>query len=256
MEKKVAVVTGASKGIGLGIVKEFLSKNINVLMISRNKKRLIELKNELNTDDNLEIIAGDVSDSKLPKIALDLVLKKWGKLDILINNAGGPPPGSFLDHDDSTWDSALQTNLMSVIRFSREFVHVMKKNNWGRIISITSTVAKEPTPFMVLSATARAGVAAFSKAISNELAINNISVNIICPGGVLTDRLISLVKNRAKNEKREYEEVLKESEQSIPIKRFASVDEIAKVVRFLCSNEGGYVTGVQLSVDGGLTRSF
>jgi 3-oxoacyl-[acyl-carrier protein] reductase len=256
MEKRVAIVTGSSKGIGLGIVKEFLSRDINVLMISRNEKKLNELAKELKTNDNVEFIVGDVSDPKLPKIALDFVLKKWGRLDILINNAGGPPAGSFLGHEEHTWNSALQTNLMSVIRFSRECAKVMKKNNWGRIISITSTIAKEPTPFMVLSATARAGVAAFSKSISNELAVNNITVNVICPGGVLTDRLINLVKKKAKTENREYEEVLNESENMIPMKRFASVDEIASVVSFLSSDDGGYITGVQLSVDGGLTKSI
>ncbi len=256
MIKKVAVVTGASKGIGLGIVKEFLLNNMNVLMISRNEERLIEIKNELNKDENLEILVGDVSDPKLPNKALSLVLKKWGKVDILINNAGGPPADSFLNHNEKAWESALQTNLMSVIRFSKEFTPIMKKNNWGRIVSITSTIAKEPTPFMVLSATARAGVAAFSKAISNELAVNNITVNVICPGGVLTDRLISLVKNKADNEHRSYEEVLNESEKSIPIQRFATVEEIAETVYFLCSEKGRYITGVQLSVDGGLTKSF
>jgi 3-oxoacyl-[acyl-carrier protein] reductase len=255
-KKKVAVVTGASKGIGLGIVKEFLLKNMNVLMISRNEERLNEIKNELNKGENLEILVGDVSDVELPNKALNLVLKKWGKVDILINNAGGPPADSFLNHNEKAWESALQTNLMSVIRFSKEFTPTMKKNNWGRILSITSTIAKEPTPLMVISATARAGVAAFSKAISNELAINNITVNVICPGGVLTDRLISLVQNKANIEKRAYDEVLKESEKSIPIQRFASVEEIATTVSFLCSEEGSYITGVQLSVDGGLTKSY
>ena len=252
MKKKVAVVTGASKGMGLGIVKEFLLEKMNVLMISRNGERL----KELNKGGNLEILAGDVSDVELPKKALNLVLKKWGKVDILINNAGGPPADSFLNHNEKAWESALQTNLMSVVRFSKEFTPIMKKNNWGRIVSITSTIAKEPSPLMVLSATARAGVAAFSKAISTELAVNNITVNVICPGGVLTDRLISLVKNRAELEKRPYEEVLKESEKSIPIQRFATVEEIAGTVSFLCSEKGRYITGVQLSVDGGLTKSF
>ena len=189
MTKKVAVVTGASKGIGLGIVEEFLSKKMNVLMISRNKKRLVEIKKKFNIDENLEFLVGDVSDFELPNKALDLVLNKWGKVDILINNAGGPPADSFLNHSDEAWESALQINLMSVVRFSRVFVPHMKKNNWGRILSITSTIAKEPTPLMVLSATARAGVAAFSKAISNELALNNITVNVICPEDLRIDLL-------------------------------------------------------------------
>ena len=142
MKKKVAVVTGASKGIGLGIVKEFLLNDINVLMISRDEKRLKKLKKELNKKDNIIILSGDVRDKNLPKNALNLALKKWGSVDILINNAGGPPADSFLNHNEEVWESALQTNLMSVIRFSKEFTPFMKKNNWGRILSITSTIAK------------------------------------------------------------------------------------------------------------------
>ena len=252
---KVAIVTGGSKGIGLGIVKEFISKNINVLVVARNKKLLIEIKSNYNKD-NIEILDGDVSDKNLPEKALKIVLSKWGRVDILVNNAGGPPADSFLNHNDDVWMSAYQTNLMSVIRFTRKIVPQMKSNNWGRILCITSTIAKEPSPAMVLSATMRAGVAAFNKSISTELAPFNITVNAICPGGVLTDRLVSLVKQKSEIENRLYEDVLKESENSIPIKRFADVEEIAKTASFLCSQEGSYITGVQLSVDGGLSKSY
>lgn len=253
--KRVAVVTGGSKGIGLGIVKEFISKEINVLVIARNEELLNNLKSNYNTE-QIEILIGDVSDTDLPKKALKLALSKWGRVDILVNNAGGPPANSFLNHDENAWMSAFEISLMSVIRFSTTFAPVMKNNNWGRILSITSTIAKEPSPLMVLSATMRAGVAAFNKSISTELAPYNITVNAICPGGVLTDRLVSLVRQKSLSDERPYEDVLKESENSIPIKRFASVEEIAKTANFLCSEDGSYITGVQLSVDGGLSKSY
>ena len=253
--KRVAVVTGGSKGIGLGIVKEFINKQINVLVIARNEKSLLDLKTKYNPD-QIETLAGDVSDVNLPKKALDLALCKWGRVDILVNNAGGPPADSFLVHDEKAWMSAFEKNLMSVIRFSTIFAPIMKQNNWGRILSITSTIAKEPSPMMVLSATMRAGVAAFNKSISTELAPYNITVNAICPGGVLTDRLISLVKKISSRNNKSFDEALKESENSIPIKRFASTEEIAKTAYFLCSQNGSYVTGVQLSVDGGLSKSY
>jgi|TARA_B100001059_G_scaffold13776_1_gene11125 3-oxoacyl-[acyl-carrier protein] reductase len=253
--KRVAVVTGGSKGIGLGIVKEFISKEINVLVIARNEELLNNLKSNYNSE-QIEILIGDVSDTDLPKKALKLALSKWGRVDILVNNAGGPPANSFLNHDENAWMSAFEISLMSVIRFSTTFAPVMKNNNWGRILSITSTIAKEPSPLMVLSATMRAGVAAFNKSISTELAPYNITVNAICPGGVLTDRLVSLVRQKSLSDERPYEDVLKESENSIPIKRFASVEEIAKTANFLCSEDGSYITGVQLSVDGGLSKSY
>jgi len=252
---KVAIVTGGSKGIGLGIVKEFISKGINVLVIARNEESLLRLKANYNAE-LIEILVGDVSDIDLPDKALKLALSKWGRVDILVNNAGGPPADTFLKHDEGAWISAFEISLMSVVRFSKTFAPVMKNNNWGRILSITSTIAKEPSPIMVLSATMRAGVAAFNKAISIELAPFNITVNAICPGGVLTERLVSLVKQKSVVDNRPYEDVLKESENSIPIKRFASVEEIAKTASFLCSEEGSYITGVQLSVDGGLSKSY
>ena len=254
-KNKVAVVTGGSKGIGLGIVEEFISNGINVLVIARNKESLAKLKSAYDPD-QIETLIGDVSDTDLPNKALKLALSKWGRVDILINNAGGPPADSFLNHDESVWMTAFQVSLMSVIRFSTTFAPVMKDNNWGRILSITSTIAKEPSPIMVLSATMRAGVAAFNKAISIELAPYNVTVNAICPGGVLTDRLVSLVRSKSMTDNRPYEDVLKESENSIPIKRFASVQEIAKTANFLCSDDGSYITGVQLSVDGGLSKSY
>jgi len=145
---------------------------------------------------------------------------------------------------------------MSVVRFCQAVTPDMKEKKWGRIISITSTVAKEPSPAMVLSATTRAGVAAFSKSLGIELAEFNIAVNVICPGGVLTDRLVSLLETRAEREKRDYHEILIESQQSIPAKRFADPNEIADVILFLASERGGYINGVSLSVDGALTKAY
>jgi 3-oxoacyl-[acyl-carrier protein] reductase len=254
-KNRVAVVTGGSKGIGFGIFKNFISNGLNVLVISRNSESLNNIKTLYNSDQVVTLV-GDVSDINLPKKALDLAMSKWGRVDILVNNAGGPPANSFLEHNEEAWMSAFQISLMSVIRFSTTFAPVMKNNNWGRILSITSTIAKEPSPMMVLSATMRAGVAAFNKAISSELAPYNITVNAICPGGVLTDRLITLVEEIAKKKNQPFEEALKESEKSIPINRFASVEEIAKTASFLTSEDGSYITGIQLSVDGGLSKSY
>ncbi len=170
--------------------------------------------------------------------------------------AGGPPVGSFSEHDATAWEAAIQTNLLGVVRFCKAVAPDMKSKNWGRIISITSTVAKEPSPAMVLSATTRAGVSAFSKTLAIELAQFNISVNVICPGGVLTDRLVGLLQARAEREKRDYQEVLQETQASIPAKRFAEPQEIADVILFLASERGGYVNGVSLSVDGALTKAY
>ncbi|MDC1402473.1 SDR family oxidoreductase [Flavobacteriaceae bacterium] len=257
LKNKVAIVTGASKGMGLAICETMLNEGVKVMMVSRNEKLLKELK-EKYTDQkfHVDFCAGDVSSPDLHETVIERTMSRWGSIHILINNAGGPPMGSFLEQNDSSWDGAFQTNLMSVIRFSKAVTPHMKKNKWGRIVSITSSLAIEPSPVMVLSSTIRAGVSSFTKAISSELASENITVNVICPGGVLTERLKSLIEDRTIRENRSYEEILNESQASIPANRFASSKEIADTILFLTSENGSYITGVSLAVDGGLLRSY
>jgi 3-oxoacyl-[acyl-carrier protein] reductase len=132
----------------------------------------------------------------------------------------------------------------------------MQKKQWGRIITITSTVTKEPSPEMILSATARGGLSAFNKAVCLEFAKFNITSNIISPGGVLTNRLRGLFKEKSKRIKKDYLTVIKSAEDSIPAKRFADPKEIANIILFLSSKHGSYINGINLSVDGGLTRSY
>jgi 3-oxoacyl-[acyl-carrier protein] reductase len=257
IDGRVALVCGASKGMGLAVSEALARAGAKVLMISRDKKSLEEAKQKVASQGGVVAsLAGDVSDPQLPEQAVRQCNDLWGRVDILVNNAGGPPMGNFLDHDSLAWDAAIQTSLLSVVRFCKAVAPIMKGQNWGRIISITSTASKEPSPCMVLSATTRAGVSALTKTLAIELAQYNISVNAICPGGVLTDRLVSLLKTAADREKRDYLEMLSESQQSIPAKRFANPDEIADVILFLASERGGYINGVSLSVDGALTKAY
>jgi 3-oxoacyl-[acyl-carrier protein] reductase len=257
LEGRVALVCGASKGMGLASAQALALQGAKVLMVARNSSALDAATKTIAARGGVvEAYAGDVRHPDLAQHAVDRCRELWGPVDILVNNAGGPPMGSFLEHDGTAWEAAIQTNLLSVVRFCKAVAPGMKAKNWGRIISITSTVAKEPSPAMVLSATTRAGVAAFSKTLAIELAEFNISVNVICPGGVLTDRLVGLLQARAERENRDYQDVLLESQASIPAKRFAEPHEIADVILFLASESGGYVNGVSLSVDGALTKAY
>jgi 3-oxoacyl-[acyl-carrier protein] reductase len=257
IEGRVAIVCGASKGMGFCISKALALHGVKVLMIARDPTSLDTAFKEITAEGGVvETLAGDVRNPELAQFAVDRCGVLWGTVDILINNAGGPPLGSFLEHDGMAWEAAIQANLLSVVRFCKAVAPGMKLKTWGRIISITSTVAKEPSPAMVLSATTRAGVSAFSKALAIELAQFNISVNVICPGGVLTDRLMSLLQAKADRENKAYQEVLLESKASIPAHRFAEPNEIADVILFLASDRGGYINGVSLSVDGALTKAY
>ncbi len=257
LKTRVAIVCGASKGMGFACAQALALEGVKVLMIARDSAALAEAAQKISAKGGtVQAYAGNVSEFDLPASAVRRCKELWGTVDILINNAGGPPMGSFQEHGAAAWEAAIQTNLMSVVRFCQAVAPDMKEKKWGRIISITSTVAKEPSPAMVLSATTRAGVAAFSKSLAIELASFNISSNVICPGGVLTDRLVNLLQARAERENKPYQEILSESQQSIPAKRFARPEEVADVILFLASERGGYVNGVSLSVDGALTKAY
>ncbi len=258
IKKKVAIVTGASRGMGKAIAFALSREGVYVCMVARNFKDLKKLTKEIYCETGAEVICfpGDVSDPTLPDKVIKGVVKKWGAVHILVNNAGGPPSGSFLEFSDVDWTSTLDQTLMSVIRFSRTVAPFMKQQNWGRIINIVSTAAKEPTPNMVLSATARAGVLAFSKAIATELAPYQITVNSLSPGGVLTDRLFDLFKEIAQKQNVSYEELLERTKASIPMNRFASPEEIASIVLLLASSQSSYITGTNIAVDGGISKSI
>ena len=255
---KTAIVTGASRGMGRAIAGELAARGANVCLVARTSEDLETAAGDIREVATSEIIAvrGDVADPETPPRIFDQVIERWSAVDILVNNAGGPPPGSFLDHGESAWDAALQQNFLSTVRMTRLAVPRMKEKGWGRIVNITSTLAKEPSPGMVLSACARAAVSAFTKAVSVELAPFGININTVCPGGVLTGRLRSLIEQAAARERLPPEQVLEDKEQGIPVGRFAAPEEIARVCAFLASEEASYVTGVSMVVDGGLTKGM
>lgn len=257
LKDKIAIVTGASKGIGRAIALSLAQEGCRVCVVARTEATLNESRAEIQKLSNTEVMAvtGDVADPILIAAVVRQVQDRWGGVDILVHNAGGPPPGSFLEHGEDAWALAINQNFLSAVRFSRAVVPGMKLKNWGRIICLTSTIAKEPTPQMVLSASARAALAAFTKAIAAELAPFSITVNTVCPGGVQTDRVELLMQAAAKRESRTVDEIRKRSVALIPSGRFASPAEVADVIAFLASEKGSYVTGVSLMVDGGLTKS-
>lgn len=258
IENRVALITGASKGMGKAISLALAKEGARVCMVARTESALHTAAEDIRklTAGEVMTIAGDVNDVALAAKVEDTIRQHWGAVDILVNNAGGPPPGPFLEQDETAWANALNQNFLSVVRFTSKMTPGMKANKWGRIISLTSTIAKEPSPGMVLSACARAAVSAFTKAISIELAPYNITVNTICPGGVQTERAVNLIKSAAEREHKSVDEIFRRSVSGIPIQRFADPAEIASVAAFLASEQSGYLTGVSLMVDGGLTKSL
>ena len=256
--KKVALVTGGSKGIGLAIAKGLAEEGVEVCIMSRSIENLKSAQSEILSlaDMEVKIFQGNTASDKDLTALHNFLSSDIGLPDIVVNNSGGPPIGTFMEHDDSVWQAAFDQHLMAPIRLMRKFTPHMIEASWGRFINISSTVATEPSSIMSLSATMRAGVAALSKSASLTLAESGVTFNTICPGGVLTDRLKGLMKESSKAKGISPEEMLQEAQKSIPMNRFASPQEIADLAIFLCSVRANYITGRVHSIDGGLTASF
>lgn len=255
---RVALITGASKGIGKAIALSLASSGAKLCLVSRDMANLQAASSEIVEKSGITplIFAGDLNDASLSKEVVNQVMKTYGQIDILINNGEGPPPGTFQEHDDIAWKSAYERNLLAPIKFSQEVVPIMKSQKWGRIVNITSLQAKEPSPNMVLSSTMRAGVSAFSKAISIELAAFGITVNTVCPSAVLTERMVNLTKLAANKEGRSYDDILDSAQKTIPMDRFSTPGEIADLVVFLASARAAYMTGLSINIDGGLGKGI
>jgi len=253
-----AVILGGSKGVGFAIAEQLADTYSNICLVSRSQTNLDNAKLALNkSNSSIFTYKGDVSDSSFVS-GLSKFLKesKFLRVDTLICNAGGPPQKFFLETTEEDWNLVLETSLLGQLRVVREFITDMVTAKFGRVIFVSSTIAKEPSPNMVLSATARAGLSAFVKAVSSEFAKFNITMNVVCLGGVLTDRLDSLIDDTALRVRSTNEQVKSDWVKGIPIGRFATPVEIANLVTFLVSPKASYITGSSISIDGGMTKAY
>jgi len=253
-----AVIIGGSRGVGLAIANQLANNYKNICIVSRDKQNLDKALVSIGaTESKFYIYQGDIAQKRFgQELSKFLCDQDFGVTSTLICNAGGPPQKLFLDTTETDWDSVIETSLLGQIRVVREFIPQMVKLNFGRIVFVSSTVAKEPSPAMILSATARSGLSAFVKAISTEFARSNITMNVICLGGVLTERLNSLIEDSANKQKIDIATVREKLVNAIPIGRFAEPKKIANLVTFLVSPEASYITGTSISIDGGLGKAF
>ncbi|HSL87744.1 MAG TPA: SDR family oxidoreductase [Ignavibacteriaceae bacterium] len=255
---KTVLITASSKGIGKAVAEGFAAEGCNIAICSRNKESLIETSKEMRAKFKVEPFWGvcDINNIKDIENLHDAVIKQFGKVDILVNNCGGPVPGFFNDLSEVDWSNAFTQVLMSVVRLSNLVLPEMIKQEWGRIINITSIAVKQPVHNLMLSNSLRAGVTGFAKSLSNEVGSKNITVNNVAPGYTLTNRLYELAVNRAKLSGKSHEEILADMAKDVPMNRLGGPEEIAAMIIFLASNKASYITGTTIQVDGGSTKAI
>jgi 3-oxoacyl-[acyl-carrier protein] reductase len=254
---KVALVAAASKGMGKACALGLAAEGARVVMFARTARELEAAAEEVRgkTGGQVAAIAADVSRADDVTRVVRRAVETFGAVDILVANAGGPPPGPFEALTDEQWKAAFEQVHLSTVRLIREVLPSMRARKWGRILTIQSSSVKQPVDGLILSNGIRPAVAGLFKTLAQEVARDNVTVNLVLPGRIMTDRLLQHQRERAKAGNRTLEEQLALSATDIPARRVGTPEEFASMVVFLASERASYVTGVAVQVDGGLIRS-
>jgi 3-oxoacyl-[acyl-carrier protein] reductase len=252
---RVAIVGGGSKGIGRATALLLAHEGARVVIAARGLEALSHAAAAIRdaTGGDVLPVQCDMAVEADIKSLVARAVAAFGRIDIVVNNAGGPPPGRFDAHDDAAWQHAFALNLMSVVRLSREALPYLQQSDQGRIINITSTAVKEPIDGLILSNAVRLGTTGLAKTLSKEFGAYGITVNNVGPGLTLTDRIRPVIEMQAKAAGRTFEEVAAEREARIPLGRMAQPEDVAAMVVFLASKQARQITGQTILVDGGST---
>jgi 3-oxoacyl-[acyl-carrier protein] reductase len=250
---KTALVIGASQGLGQAIARGLAAEGANLVIASRSRDKLDALAGEINKASGVDVEVETVDMTDKASVAgLCESIAKRGDIDILINNAGGPPPSLSTGVDDEAWENALQSLLKSVVRITEAALEGMKQRTWGRVITIGSSGIIQPIANLALSNIARAAILGFSKTLAGEVAQFGITVNLVIPGRIETARLGQLDEARAKRTGTTVDDVREGFRNVIPARRYGRPEEFADAAVFLASERASYTTGHMFRVDGGM----
>ena len=254
---RVAIVGGGSRGIGRATAMLLAAEGARVAIAARGQRALVHAADAIRdaTGGDALPVECDMARYDDIKRLVERTAEHFGGIDIVVNNAGGPPPGTFEHHDDSAWAKAIDQNLMSVVRLTREALPHLKRSDQPRVINITSTAVKEPIDELVLSNAARLGTTGLAKSLANELGRYGITVNNVGPGLTLTDRIRPVLEAQAQVEGRTFEEQKALRAKQIPLGRVGEAEDVAAMVVFLASRQARQITGQTILVDGGATRA-
>jgi len=253
IQGKIALVTASSKGLGRASAEELSREGCRVAICSRNEVEINQVAQEISASTGNEVIPFTADMSKADQIdsLFAAVREKLGDPDIVVVNAGGPPPGNYANTPLETYPDAIELTLMSGVRMTHAALPAMQKKGWGRIVFISSISVKQPIPVLLLSNMARAGLTGFMKTVASEVAASGVTLNAVLPGAHRTDRVVATAKTEAENKGVSVDEILAEKAAAIPMKRMGEAKELAALVTFLSSDRASFITGTSTVVDGG-----
>lgn len=248
---KRAIVLGASRGLGMAIAQSLASEGVTVFAAARSRDKIAAWAEGMDNVHPLQLDLGKIEEVDA---VVDNLLKDGG-VDIIINNGGGPPPGTAQTAERAAWLTFFESMGANLFHMNTRLLPKMKERGWGRIISITSSGVEQPIPNLALSNGIRSAVVGWSKSLANEVAADGITVNVVMPGRIHTQRVDELDAAAAKRTDTDVKEVAAKSRGTIPAGRYGKPEEFADVVTFLASARAGYVTGSKIRIDGGSIKS-
>ncbi len=255
---KSALVLGASRGIGAGIAEALAAEGANLMIASRNLDRLQANAETMAADHGVRVVphACDVADPGQVDALADAALAAFdGRVDILVNNTGGPPPGPIADVAADLWQAQFQAMFLSLMTLTTRLLPAMRANGWGRVITVASSGVRQPIPVLGISNTIRAAITNWSKTLSLAVAADGVTMNVIMPGRIATDRIGELDAATAERTGQSLAEIEAATKAQIPAARYGSVQEFAAVAAFLAGEPASYVTGSLIAVDGGAMKA-
>jgi 3-oxoacyl-[acyl-carrier protein] reductase len=257
LKDMVAIVGGASKGLGRACAQALAEEGCKLVICSRSRPDLEKAAAEIGAATGCEVlvVAGDLDRYETIRDLVAATVERYGRLDILVNNSGGPPLAQAHAASEEQWATAVQRSLLYFSRMCREALPHLKRSGGGRIVNILASTVYQPIPNLALSGATRMGVVAFAKSLADEVGRDGILVNNVCPGSILTERMLSNVTARAKQKGISLEAAVAERAEETAVGRIGEPKELAHLVAFLASPKASYITGTTVRVDGGLVRS-